>query len=284
MLTGRDAYLTRLGAQVEPPSVDLLFRLHRAHVERVPYETLWIQMGHLMGVDPTESATRIAAQGRGGYCFHLNGGLSELLRSLGFAVTRHVGGVHGPEGPAPGDLTNHLVLTVAGLPASENPDGVWYVDVGLGDALHEPLPLIPGTYVQGPYTLGLEATPGGVGDWHLTHDPAGAFSGMSWRASPADMGDFAARHVRLSTSPDSQFVKLLTLLRRDATGVDALRGLTLGRYGSNAASATLATEADLRQALGDVFGIDVSAIDGTAFTTMWERVHASHLSWVSSNR
>lgn len=32
------AYLARLGLEHEPPSVDALFRLHKAHVERVPYE------------------------------------------------------------------------------------------------------------------------------------------------------------------------------------------------------------------------------------------------------
>ena len=249
VLTERDTYLTRLGLGVEPPSLDYLFRIHRAHVERVPYETLWIQMGDLLGVDPIESAARIATNGRGGYCFHLNGGLSELLGSLGFSVTRHVGGVHGPDGPCPSELSNHLVLTVADLPTTENLGGGWYVDAGLGDALHEPLPLVAGSYTQGPFTLGLEATPGGVGDWHLTHDPAGSFAGMCWRAQPAQMGDFAERNIWLSTSPDSGFVKVLTVQRRDAQGVDILRGLSLGRVGVGAADTSLSTKAELLDAL-----------------------------------
>ena len=57
-------------------------------------------------------------------------------------------------------LTNHLVLTVADLPTNENPSGVWYVDAGLGDALHEALPLVAGEYEQGPFHLRLEATRG----------------------------------------------------------------------------------------------------------------------------
>ena len=84
---------------------------------------------------------RVAVQHRGGYCFHLNGAFSELLRSLGYDVVRHVGGVHGPEGATGEEMANHLVLTVRNLPNDANPDGTWYVDVGLGDALHEPLPL-----------------------------------------------------------------------------------------------------------------------------------------------
>ena len=192
------------------PSAEALFRLHRAHVERVPYETLWIFLGERWTVDAGNSAARIATQARGGYCYHLNGGLSELLRSLGYSVTRHVGGVHGPEGANEAEMSNHLVLTVCDLPTDSNPEGVWYVDVGLGDALHEPLPLVTGVHDQGPFHLLLAPTPGGVGDWHLTHDPAGSFAGMSWRSAPVGMDAFAERHVWLSTSPDSGFVKVMT--------------------------------------------------------------------------
>jgi len=131
--THQDAYLARLGLEAEPPSVDALFRLHRAQVERVPYETVWIHLGEQWTVDADASVRRVATDRRGGYCFHLNGALSELLRALGYDVVRHVGGVHGPDGASEAEMTNHLVLTVKGLPTAENPDGTWYVDAGLGD-------------------------------------------------------------------------------------------------------------------------------------------------------
>lgn len=146
----RDAYLARLGLEAEPPSVAALFRIHRAHVERVPYETLWIHLGERWGVGVGESVARIASQRRGGYCFHLNGALGELLRALGYDVRTHVGGVHGPGGATDAEMANHLVLTVWGMPTDANPDGTWYVDAGLGDALHEPLPLLAGPYEPGP--------------------------------------------------------------------------------------------------------------------------------------
>ena len=92
----RDAYLGRLGLEAEPPSADALRRLHQAHAERVPYETVWIATEDSWDVDPARAAERIARHGRGGYCFHLNGAFSELLAELGYRVTRHVGGVHGP--------------------------------------------------------------------------------------------------------------------------------------------------------------------------------------------
>ena len=275
----RDAYLARLGVDAEPPSAGALFRIHRAHAERVPYETLWIHLGERWSVDPTEAATRIATRGRGGYCFHLNGALAELLTTLGYDVRRHVGGVHGPAGPAEAEMTNHLVLTVRNLPTAANPGGRWYVDVGLGDALHEPLPLVAGDYRQGPFRLVLAETPGGVGDWHLTHDPAGGFAGMAWRAAASGTDAFAERHAWLSTSPESGFVKVLTAQRRDATGVDILRGLVLQRVGSGAYEVTLATEPELADALGDVFGLDLGRAGDAVRAALWERVHAAHRAW-----
>ena len=182
----RAAYLARLGLEAEPPSADALIRLHRAQVEQVPYETLWIHTGQRWGVDLDESVARIANVRRGGYCFHLNGAFSVLLESLGYDVTRHVGGVHGPVGATEQEMANHLVLTVAGLPTDDNPDGTWYVDAGLGDALHEPTPLVAGPVEQPPFSMRLDETPGEIGDWHLTHDAAGGFAGMAWRSAAGD--------------------------------------------------------------------------------------------------
>jgi arylamine N-acetyltransferase len=211
-----DDYLGRLGLEREPPSVDALYRLHRAHVERVPYETVWIHTGERYSCSAEESLVRVARTSRGGYCFHLNGAFSELLAALGYDVVRHIGGVHGPDGPSEVAMTNHLVLTVHGLAFEDNPGGDWYVDVGLGDALYDPLALRPGVYRQAPFQLELAETPGGVGDWHLTHDPAGSFPGMAWKSAPTGLASFEATNTHLSTSPDSGFVKVLSVQRRSA--------------------------------------------------------------------
>ena len=60
------SYLARLGLEPEPPSLDALQRLHRAQVERVPYETMWIHAGESWGIDPRDvdgsaSPSKVAA-------------------------------------------------------------------------------------------------------------------------------------------------------------------------------------------------------------------------------
>lgn len=277
------AYLRRLQLSPEPPSIEALTRLHRAHVERVAYETLWIHEGDRRGIDPDESIRQIV-RGRGGYCFQLNGAFAELLTRLGYSVSRHVGGVHGPDGATDDEMGNHLVLLVHHLPTDAHPEGTWYVDVGLGDALHEPMPLHPHGARQGPFHLELEATPGGVGDWHLTHDPGGGFAGMAWRSEPVAVAAFATRHVQLSTSPESGFVRVLTAQRRDASGIDVLRGQTLRRIGERGGESTLGSASELRAVLGDVFGLDVVALDGGRLRALWRRVHDAHVAWEHAGR
>ena len=276
------AYLVRLGLEAEPPSVEALQRLHRAHVERVPYETLWIHGGESWGIDPVESVQRIALGGRGGYCYHLNGALGELLRSLDYDVHRHVGGVHGPTGPDAQSVANHLVLTVHGLPTEANPGGVWYVDAGLGDALHEALPLVAGEYRQEPFVLALSEQAGG---WHLQHDPNGGFAGMGWNLGEAGWNDFTAKHHWLSTAPESGFVQVAMAERRDATGVDVVRGLMLIRVGSSARSEEPITSREAWfDALHALFGLRFDSTPSDVLDELWRRTLDNHRAWEAAGR
>ncbi|MFE3453446.1 arylamine N-acetyltransferase [Nonomuraea sp. NPDC059194] len=269
------AYLRRLGLESAPPTLDSLRALHAAHVERVPYEVLEIWLDRPTTIDPAESAARILS-GRGGYCYHLNGALSALLTALGYEVTRHVGGVqnHGAE---PGVTGNHLVLTVR-LPSSEGPEE-WLVDAGLGDALHEPLPLAEGRYRQGPFEYGMRPSEVAPGGWRFDHDPRGSFAGMDFGMKPAEMAEFEAMHEHLSTSPTSGFVRTATLNRRDASGVDILRGLVLTRVGDDTTSTTLESETDYFAALADVFGIALPPGDRSL---LWGRLVTAHEAWIAS--
>ncbi len=274
----RAAYLARLGVEAGPPSVDMLTLVVQRQADRVPYETLWIPAGERWSIDPIQAAWRIAFAGRGGYCYHLNGALGLLLRSLGYAVHGHVGGVQADGEPSPNAMGNHLVLTLTGLPSDINPSGQWYVDTGLGDALHEPLPLAPGTYVQEPFRLTLERA--GERAWQLTHDPAGGFRSMTWTTAEALSTDFAAQHEWLSTSPESGFVQVPMAERRDATGVDVIRGVVLARVGANAFTADPVTrQSEWFDVLADVFDLRFEATPHQSRQRLWDKVFDAHRAW-----
>lgn len=277
------AYLARLGVAAGPPSAEALRLLVQRHAERVPYETLWIQAGEGWTIDPYQAAMRIALHQRGGYCYHMNGALGLLLRSLGYAVRAHVGGVHGPDGPDPDATGNHLVLTVAQLPNDANPGGIWYVDGGLGDALHDPLPLVAGSYEQPPFRLSLEQVDGS-GVWHLSHDPNGGFAGMSWTMADARAEDFETKHQWLSTSPESGFVQVAMAERRDATGVDVIRGLVFSRIGAGAHTAAAVTSrAEWFELLADRFDLRLEGMSPDARDRLWTTVLAAYHRWEESH-
>lgn len=265
--------LRRLRVVAEPPSADALARLHRAFVARVPYENSEIQLGRPTSVDPAETAARVVDRGRGGYCFHLNGALSALLRELGYRVTEHAGHVQGRAGEPPELNRSHLALIVSGLPSPDSPDGRWLVDVGIGDGLRDPLPLRAGEHRQEVFGFGLAGSPL-VEGWRLTHDPRGSFHAVDVESEPTTTGTFAARHHHLSTSPDSPFVRAFTAQRVDATGIDLLRALTLTRRAADGDRAlVLESRGEWAAALADVFGL---VFDAAELDVLWPKALAQH--------
>lgn len=128
------AYLARIG-HTRPINLDrdTLESLQRAHLTAVPFENL--DVFHRAGVrtDPAWSFDKIVIRHRGGWCFELNGAFSELLRSLGFEVTRMAATV--TQDGATASAPNHLTLRV-------DLARPYLVDVGFGaSGPIRPLPL-----------------------------------------------------------------------------------------------------------------------------------------------
>ncbi|MET9540499.1 arylamine N-acetyltransferase [Streptomyces sp. NPDC006553] len=274
-----DAYLAVLGAaRPAAPTAEALWALHRAQVERVSYENLDIHLGRPTGIGAEESVARII-RGRGGYCFHLNGAFAALLTALGYDVTLHKAGVQGevedPDGPG-GD---HLALTV--LLDGER----WLVDTGLAGGMHDPLPLREGSYTQGPFTYAMAPSVAVPGGWRFTHDPRGSFTAMVFAPEPVELSSFAPKHDWLSTSPESGFVRVATAQRRDAKGVDVLRGRVLRRiHGEGTDERIVDSPEDWYDVLADVFRLNLAEFDASARAELWQRVHAAHREWEAAEQ
>jgi arylamine N-acetyltransferase len=245
-------YLSRLGFTAAPgPTAAGLAELQRRHLDAVPYENLAIMLGRPDPTGPRQTLERVAAGGNAGYCFHHNGAFEVVLRALGFAVERRPGHVWGREVPR----LNHLVLLVT-------IDGRrWWPDLGLGDALRDPVEVADGEIRQGPFRY--EISGAGPGGWTFRHDPAAAsFPGLDVGAGRPDDAEVSAAHRVLSTPPGGRFTKVLVAMRRDDTGAEVLRGVTHQRAGDRAFSRDLAAYGEWRAVL-EYLGVSLAgAADG----------------------
>ncbi|MDQ1720954.1 MAG: hypothetical protein QOI26_688 [Pseudonocardiales bacterium] len=274
---GLARYLHRLSIP-DPgqPSVAALFALHRAHVERIPYEVIDIQLRRWTSVQPHHAVSRIL-RGRGGYCVQLNTAFSVLLAALGYQVSRHAAGVQASAGaPAVNaDVAPHMALSV-------QLDGRhWLVDVGLGDGLHEPLPAEPGAYQQGPFSYRLSRSDTEPDGLRLNHDPRGSLAGIDIRMAPARQRDFLRWHHYLVSSPESRLVRALTVMQRNAGSTDALTGCLLRHVDSTGRTVReLDTQDEWFDALADIFSIRVTDLEPEARDTLWSKVRAAHELWL----
>ncbi len=85
------------------------------------------------------------------------------------------------------------MLVVTGLPTDANPGGRWWPDVGLGEGFLDPLPLVDGPVVDGPFRFALSGVT--EGGWSFANDPTGSFTGMEARPLPVDADVVAGAHA-----------------------------------------------------------------------------------------
>lgn len=107
-----------------------LAKLHRKHIQNVPFENLDIHRGRKIHLDLKKIEDKIVSNRRGGFCYELNGLFGALLRQLGYDVKMISARVC--ERGKIGREFDHMVLTV-------NLRGEWLVDVGFGDSFLEPI-------------------------------------------------------------------------------------------------------------------------------------------------
>lgn len=198
------SYLDRIGFAGEARAdLETLRRVHRGHVETIPYENLDVQFGVPVHRAPEAAFEKLVLRKRGGWCYEMNGLLAWSLEEIGFTVTRLAGGVHRQ---TYGDdmIGNHLVLLV-------ELDGRWIADAGFGDGLIEPVPLREGSFRTGPLHCTLEKIENGW--WRYYNDPDGGAPSFDFHPDVQDESLLEHSCRRLQTDPQSSFV-LNTVVQR----------------------------------------------------------------------
>lgn len=242
------AYLSRIGLAGEMrPDLATLTAVHRAHVEAIAWECIDCFVGRPTTRDRRAAFDKIVRQGRGGWCYEMNGLLGWMLEAIGFSLTRVAAGVMRD---TLGDdmVGNHLMLIV-------HLDRDYIADVGLGSGLIEPVPLAEGRYRQRHAEFRLERLDA---RWWRFHNQPGVMP-PSFDFAP-DMTDEALLEDRcrwLQADPASPFRQNIVVQRYGPLGLDTLVGRNAMRFaGGEPDVRPIADSAAYAGLLRDSFGID----------------------------
>lgn len=230
------------------PSEEMLRRIHRAHLESVPFENLDIFLGRKISIDEDAFLRKVVEDRRGGFCYELNGAFAALLRAIGFQVTLLSAQVARQDGTYTPEY-DHLALLV-------DLDQRWLADVGFGENFLEPLMLAndleqhqpEGTYrVRERDGLWTVARLQAEDSWKREY---------SFTLKARELQEFADRCHFHQTSPESHFTqkRLCTLATR--TGRITLSDLNLIVTGNGVRQEhRLASEEEWREVLRERFGV-----------------------------
>lgn len=256
-----DAYLARIKIdRPEAPDLPSLSRLHRAHLMTFTFEALDAFMGWPSSITPASAFTKMVGGRRGGWCFEMNGLFGAALDALGFRVTRLCGGVNRE---ILGDIAigNHLTLRV-------DLDAPYLAEVGVADAIVEPVPLEIGPISQRGFDFSIAPTQDG---WlRFNNHVHGIAHSFDFRVDYSDEAAMAATHAWLMQDPGSPFTNALAVLRHTANGYFALHNDRLRTVTSSSVSEQHITSADhLADTFETVFDLDIPQAG-----QVWDKIRA----------
>jgi len=256
------AYLNRIGYRGPTGATeDVLRAVHRCHACTIAYENLDVIRAVPVDQDIGRIFTKIVVDGRGGWCYEMNGLLGWALQEIGFNVTRICGGVmradRGDEA-----FGNHLVLKV-------DLDEPWIADVGLGDGIVEPIPLRESDSAQFGRHYRLERLRSG--EWRFHNRENGMPPSFDFFDRPADESLLTRTCNKLQNDSESMFRQNLICQRMSVNGGHMLLGRVLTHHAGAEPERLLRSEAELVDVLESVFGIRVPDVTG-----VWSRVAARH--------
>jgi N-hydroxyarylamine O-acetyltransferase len=266
-----DRYLQRIGFVGRArPDLPTLRQLHRLHLQAIPYENLDVQLGRRVGFDLSDIFDKLVLARRGGWCYEMNGLLAWALEQIGFRVTRLAGGVLRDR---MGDevVGSHLALCV-------HLDQLYLADVGFGDALIEPIPVVVGTVRQAFLEFRLEQLD--TEWWRFHNHPLGGAASFDFQLREADPQALARRCEWLQTAPESNFVQNAVCQRFTADALIVLRGRVLKTIrAAGVETNVLESVAQYRTALAESFGIELADV-----APLWKKVDARHAQWLADRQ
>ena len=248
-----DAYFRRIGfTGAAEPTLAALRELHLRHPLAIAFENLDTLARRYVELDATTLQRKLIADRRGGYCFEQNLLFAHVLRACGFdpvALVARVVWERGDDGTRP---RTHMLLAI------DLPEGRFIADVGFGGlTLTAPLSLeVRDTQVTPHESFRIVAE--GVQFAVEAEIDGGTRTLYRFDLQPQRQVDIEVANHFVATHPSSPFLDHLMAARAAPDGRYALRNnrLTVRRAGG-AQQRLLATPAELRAALTDVFGIDV---------------------------
>lgn len=196
-----------------------LGRIQTACVTSVAYENLDILLGKPLSLDEDALFEKIVINGRGGYCFELNGLMAFMLSEMGFSVSERFARFLRGEAEIP--MRRHRVTVVT------LEDGDYFMDIGVGQiAPRLPIKMearLVQTQNGETYRFERDARHGWV-LWEL--------HGGAWReylAIPNDIAypvDFLQPSFFCENHPDSVFNKQRMIAIKTETGRKTVDGST----------------------------------------------------------
>jgi N-hydroxyarylamine O-acetyltransferase len=258
-----DAYFARIGyGGPRAPTLETLQAISHAHVSRIPFENLDVLLGRPIQLELEALEAKLVHARRGGYCFEQNGLLLAVLEALGFSarpISARVR-VNRPREMTP--PRTHLCVRV------ELEGRSWIADVGVGAwSLTAPIQLVLDETQATPHEPRRLIA---EGDWDglVRRSPSARLFhqirlGDAWQdvceLTLEEMPpiDRVVANWYTSTHPLSHFKGALLVARASATGRVTLLDdvLTHRDHDGTAHTRTLATQAELRAALADEFGL-----------------------------
>jgi N-hydroxyarylamine O-acetyltransferase len=228
----------------------------------VPYENLEMHLGRKHILDEKAFATKIIEKNRGGWCFEMNGLLTNILKQIGFEVTRVASCIErekrGDEG-----FGNHLVGLV-------DLDKRYVVDLGLGRGPLSPYPLEEREWSEEGFQFRLERLDDRWWRFHNHED----WPSHDFTEEPRDLTWFQKQCTKLQTNTLSTFVNWAIVILRTRNGFECLTDTEfIQNIDNTKTKETIQEQADYAKIMRGLLGQDL----GDEVQTLWmgakERSH-----------